>query len=167
METTHFKGTPCHTYGNLPAVGEQAPDFKLITPELKEVTLADYKGKNVVLNIFPSLDTAVCAMSVRRFNKEAAGLKDTAVLCVSMDLPFAAKRFCTAEGIDGVTAASAFRSPMFAQNYGVTLVDGPLEGLFARAVIAIDKEGKVIYRQLVDEITNEPAYDEVLEVLKK
>lgn len=167
METVYFKGTPCHTYGSVPAVGEKAPDFKLVTPALAEVTLADYAGRRVVLNVFPSLDTEVCAASVRRFNQEAARLDNTAVLCVSVDLPFAAGRFCTANGIENVTPASAFRSPEFGQKYGLTLVDGPLTGLLARAVIIIGEDGRVIYRDLVGEITEEPHYKEAVDVLKR
>lgn len=117
METVYFKGTPCHTFGNIPTVGTKAPDFTLVNPELKELRSANYLGKRVVLNIFPSLDTPVCAASIRRFNKEASSLDNTVVLCVSMDLPFAAGRFCTTEGLDYVTPASAFRSPEFSKNY--------------------------------------------------
>ena len=167
METIYFKGTPCHTYGNLPAVGEKAPCFTLVTPELKEIHCNDFPGKYIVLNIFPSLDTAVCAMSVRRINEEASSLKDTVVLCVSMDLPFAAGRFCSAEGIRNVIPASAFRSPMFAQKYGLQIVDGPLAGLLARSVVVIDENRKVIYAQLVEEITEEPDYRAVINVLKQ
>lgn len=167
METVYFKGTPCHTYGNVPLVGEKAPCFTFVTPELKEIHLSDYAGKRVVLNVFPSLDTPVCAASVRRFNKEASDLDNTVVLCVSMDLPFAAGRFCELEGLKDVIPASAFRSPMFAEKYGLKLVDGPLAGLLARAVIVIDGDRNVIYRELVDEITNEPKYAEALDVLKK
>lgn len=167
METIHFQGAPVHIYGMLPAVGSEAPDFAFVTPELKEITKADFAGKNVVLNIFPSMDTEVCAASVRRFNKEASSLDDTVVLCVSMDLPFAAGRFCTANGLTNVTPASAFRNrDEFADNYGVEIVDGPLAGLLARAVVVIDKDGRVAYRELVDEITTEPHYDEALAVLK-
>ena len=167
METVYFKGTPCHTYGNVPQVGEKAPCFTFVTPELKEIHLSDYAGKRVVLNVFPSLDTPVCAASVRRFNKEASDLDNTVVLCVSMDLPFAAGRFCELEGLKDVIPAPAFRSPMFAEKYGLKLVDGPLAGLLARAVIVIDGDRNVIYRELVDEITNEPKYAEALDVLKK
>ncbi|MCC8037675.1 MAG: thiol peroxidase [Bacteroidales bacterium] len=167
METIYFKGQPCHTYGTIPRVGEKAPCFTLVTPELKEVHCSDYRGKRVVMNIFPSLDTPVCAASVRRFNKEAAGLDNTVVLCISMDLPFASGRFCTAEGIEDVTIASAFRSPMFAQKYGLQIVDGPLAGLLARAVIVLDEDRNVIYSDLVDEITHEPHYDEVIDVLRR
>lgn len=167
METIYFKGEPCHTYGSLPKVGEKAPSFTLVTPELKEVHCTDFKGRKVVLNIFPSLDTPVCATSVRRFNQEAASLENTAVLCVSMDLPFAAGRFCSAEGITDVTAASAFRSPSFIEQYGVGIVDGPLAGLLARAVIVIDEDQNVVYADLVNEITNEPNYAEALDVLRR
>ena len=167
METIYFKDQECHTYGSLPTVGEKAPEFKLVTPTLKEVKNSDYAGRRVVLNIFPSLDTEVCAASVRRFNKEAASMPDTDVLCVSMDLPFAAGRFCTAEGHDKVTPASAFRSPEFVKNYGIQIVDGPLAGLLARAVVVIDRDGKVIYRDLVENITDEPRYKEVIDVLRQ
>lgn len=167
METIYFNGTPCHTYGNVPRVGEKAPCYNLVTPELKEIHCSDMRGKRVVLNVFPSLDTEVCAASVRRFNAEASKLDNTVVLCVSMDLPFAAGRFCTANGIKDVTPASAFRSQMFAEKYGLEIVDGPLAGLLARAVIVLDEDRNVLYSELVDEITHEPHYDEALDVLKK
>ncbi len=166
METIFFKGTPCHTYGSIPAVGSDAPCFNLTGTDLSDIRCTNFEGKRVVLNVFPSLDTPVCAMSVRHFNKEAAALADTAVVCVSMDLPFAMARFCTAEGIENATLASAFRSPMFAQQYGLQMVDGPLAGLLARAVIIIDRDGKVIFSDLVEEITNEPDYKAALSVLK-
>ena len=167
METVYFKGTPVHTYGDVPAVGTQAPDFKLVTKDLQEVTLADYAGKCLVLNVFPSLDTPVCAASVRRFNQEASKHKDAAVLCVSMDLPFAMARFCTVEGLDNVVAASAFRSPEFPHKYGLLITDGPLAGLLARCVLIIDEKGKVIFRDLVNEITDEPDYDAAIRVLEE
>lgn len=167
METVYFKGNPCHTAGKLPQAGTKAPCFTLVTPELAEVRCSDYKGKRIVLNIFPSLDTPVCAASVRRFNQEASSLPDTVVLCVSMDLPFAAGRFCEAEGLKNVIPASAFRSPRFAEDYGVELVDGPLAGLLTRAVIIIGADGTVEYVDLVNEITEEPHYDEALEVLRR
>ncbi len=167
METVYFKGVPCHTGVTLPKVGEKAPCFTLVTPELKDISDEDLRGKRVVLNVFPSLDTPVCAASVRRFNQEAASLDNTVVLCVSEDLPFAAGRFCEAEGIKNVTPASAFRSPMFAENYGLQMVDGPLAGLLARAVIVINGDREVEYVDLVEEITNEPKYDEALEILRK
>lgn len=166
METIYFQGNPCHTYGTVPSVGEKAPCFHLVTKDLKDITCMEFRGKRVVLNVFPSLDTAVCAMSVRRFNQEAAALDNTVVICVSMDLPFAAARFCTAEGINNLVVASAFRSPMFAQKYGLQIVDGPLAGLLARAVLILDAEGKVIYRDLVSEITHEPDYAAALKMLK-
>ncbi len=165
METVYFQGSACHTAGTLPSAGDKAPGFTLVDPSLKELHLADYAGKKVVLNIFPSLDTAVCAMSVRKFNEKAADKKNVAVLCVSMDLPFAAGRFCTVENITNVVPASSFRSPEFLKDYGVGIVDGPLKGLLTRAVIIIDENGKVIYRDLVEEITNEPDYEEALKML--
>ncbi len=166
METIFFQGSPCHTYGNIPAVGTTAPAFTLTGADLSNVTLDDFKGKRVVLNIFPSLDTPVCAMSVRKFNKEASGLENTQVLCVSMDLPFAMSRFCSTEGIENLKVASAFRSADFAKNYGLQMVDGPLAGLLARAVIILDADHKVIYSDLVEEITNEPDYKGAISVLK-
>lgn len=165
MQTIYFKGQPCHTYGEPPVVGQPAPAFHLAAADLSDCSLDSFAGKRIVLNIFPSLDTEVCARSVRRFNEEAARLDDTAVVCVSMDLPFAMKRFCTLEGISGVTFASAFRSPLFGQNYGVMMTDGPLAGLLARAVIIIDKHRKVEYVQLVGEITDEPDYKAALSML--
>ena len=167
METVYFKGEPCHTSGNVPEVGTKAPCFTIVTPALKEISCADFKGKRVVLNVFPSLDTPVCAASVRRFNQEASTLSDTVVLCVSMDLPFAAGRFCEAEGLKDVIPASAFRSPSFAEKYGLELVDGPLAGLLTRAVIILDGDRNVIYTDLVNEITEEPHYNEALEVLRR
>lgn len=167
MQTVYFQQNPVEVYGTIPAPGTTAPEFTLTGSDLAPVKLSDYKGKRVVLNIFPSLDTGVCAMSVRRFNKEAASYDDTVVVCVSMDLPFAAKRFCTAEGIENVTVASAFRHPDFGKEYGVQIVDGPLANLLARAVVVIDKDGKVMYSQLVNEITEEPDYDGVKYVLKQ
>lgn len=142
------------------------PAFALAGKDLSEVRLNDYLGKRVVINVFPSLDTPVCAASVRRFNKEAAGLDNTVVICVSMDLPFAMGRFCTVEGIENVTVASAFRSPMFVEEYGLQIVDGPLAGLLARALLVLDENHKVIYSDLVDEITKEPDYEGAISVLK-
>jgi len=167
METIYFNGTPCHTCGHLPEVGTKGACYTFVTPALKEINCADFKGKRVVLNVFPSLDTPVCAASVRRFNKEASSLDNTVVLCVSMDLPFAAGRFCEAEGLKDVIPASAFRSPLFAEKYGVEMVDGPLAGLLARAVIILDGNRNVIYSDLVEEITHEPHYDEALAVLRR
>jgi len=152
--------------GELPAVGSVASDFTLVKGDLSEVSLKDFKGKKVLLNIFPSIDTGVCAASVRQFNKDAAGLENTVVLGVSVDLPFAAGRFCAAEGIENVVTVSAFRSPEFAANYGVLMVDGPLKGLLARSVVVVDADGKVAYTELVPEVTQEPNYNAALAALK-
>jgi thiol peroxidase len=166
MANITLKGNPIHTVGELPAVGATAPAFRLVRTDLAEVALADLAGKHVVLNVFPSVDTAVCAMSVRKFNEQAAGLPDTVVVCVSKDLPFALKRFCGAEGIENVVAASAFRGPDFGADYGLTIVDGPLAGLFARAVLVLDPTGKVLHRQLVAEIAEEPDYAAALAAVR-
>jgi thioredoxin-dependent peroxiredoxin len=159
MATVTFKGGAVSTNGNLPAVGSQAPDFKLVGAGLNELSLADFKGKKLVLNIFPSIDTGVCATSVRNFNKWAAAQENTVVVCVSKDLPFAASRFCGAEGIENVITASDFRYNSFATDYGVLMTDGVLAGLMARSVVAIDENGVVTYNQLVPEIVEEPSYE--------
>ncbi len=159
MSTVKFKGGDVNTNGSLPAVGSQAPDFVLVNGSLQEIHLSDYKGKRVLLNIFPSIDTGTCAASVRNFNKWAAGKENTVVICISKDLPFAQGRFCGAEGIENVSTASDFRYNNFATDYGVLLIDGPLKGLMSRSVVAIDEEGKVLYTELVSEIVNEPSYD--------
>lgn len=164
MAETKFKGDTVHTVGDLPAVGAQAPDFTLTGSTLSDVTLADQAGRRVVLNIFPSVDTGVCATSVRRFNEIAAALDNTTVVCVSADLPFALGRFCGAEGIDNVVVGSTFRSS-FADDYGTRLIDGPLAGLNARSVVVLDAEGKVIYTELVPETTQEPDYDAAVAAL--
>ncbi len=166
MKTIYFKGTPVHTYGDIPAVGSTAPNFTLTGNSLQDVKLSDYKGKRVVLNVFPSLDTPVCAMSVRKFNQEASKLDNTQIVCISMDLPFAQGRFCTVEGIDKLVVASAFRAGDFVKNYGLEMVDGPLAGLLARAVIVVDENGKVIFSDLVEEVTDEPDYKAAISVLK-
>ena len=159
MGQVTFKGSAVNTNGNLPAVGSQAPDFKLVGAGLNEISLADFKGKRVVLNIFPSIDTGVCAASVRNFNKWASGNDNAVVICVSKDLPFAASRFCGAEGLENVITASDFRYNNFATDYGVLMTDGPLAGVMARSVVAIDENGKVVYNQLVPEIVEEPNYE--------
>lgn len=164
MATVTLKGNPFKTNGELPAKGSQAPDFTLVKSDLAEVSLGDFKGKRVVLNIFPSVDTPTCAQSVREFNDKASSLDNTVVLCVSQDLPFAQARFCGAEGLDQVIPASAFRST-FAEDYGVRMIEGPLTGLNARSVVIIDEQGKVIYTQLVDEVADEPDYDSALKAL--
>ncbi len=166
MARVTLKGNPFHTVGELPAVGSPAPDFRLVKTDLSEVTLQDLRGKWVVLNVFPSVDTPVCAASVRTFNARASEAPDTIVLCVSADLPFAAQRFCAAEGLDRVHPASVFRSPEFGQAYGLTLAEGPLKGLLARAVLVLDAQGVVRHVQLVPEIAQEPDYEAALRVLK-
>jgi thiol peroxidase len=158
MAKITFKGSPVATVGDLPKLGQQAPGFTLTKTDLSALTHTQLAGKNVVLNIFPSIDTGVCATSVRKFNQQAAALPNTVVVCVSKDLPFALKRFCGAEGIDKVTPASWFRGPDFGQDYGVTMQDGPLAGLFARAVVVIGAHGAVLHRELVPEIAQEPDY---------
>lgn len=167
METVFLNGTPCHTCGTVPNIGETAPCYHLAGQDLSQIMCTDFADKRVVLNIFPSLDTEVCARSVRRFNEEAGKLDDVVVICVSMDLPFAMSRFCTLEGLKNVIFGSAFRSPLFGQKYGVQLVDGPLAGLLARCVIVLDENRRVIFRDLVEEITNEPDYEGALKVLKE
>lgn len=166
METTAFKGSPVHTCGHLPHTGSLAPRFTLTRGDLTELRSEELKGRRIVLNIFPSLDTAVCATSVRKFNQLAASLDNTTVVAVSKDLPFAQSRFCTTEGIENLIAASAFRSPEFAREYGIEMVDGPLAGLLARAVVIIDETGRIVYTELVPEITHEPNYEAALKALK-
>lgn len=164
MAQITLEGNPFQTVGSLPAKGSQAPAFSLTATDLSEKTAGDFRGKTLVLNIFPSIDTSVCASSVRRFNQEASALADTVVLCISADLPFALHRFCAAEGLDRVVSLSAFRSS-FGKDYGVTIVDGPLAGLLARAVVIVDKQGKVIHTEQVPEITQEPDYQAALKAL--
>jgi thiol peroxidase len=166
MAKITLKGNPVTTVGDLPKVGATAPAFTMVKQDLSSASLKDFAGKAVVLNIFPSIDTGTCAASVRRFNVEASKLKDVHVLCISKDLPFAHKRFCAAEGIDKVTTLSDFRTTAFGKDYGVTLQDGPLAGLLARAVVVLDKAGKVVHTELVGEIANEPNYAEALAKLR-
>ncbi|MCC5857058.1 MAG: thiol peroxidase [Ectothiorhodospiraceae bacterium] len=162
MPTISLRGNPVQTVGELPAAGTAAPDFNLTGDDLGELGLETYKGKKVVLNIFPSIDTPTCAKSVRVFNQKASGRDNAVVLCVSADLPFAQKRFCGAEGLENVVNASTFRSPEFGKAYGVEMVDGPLRGLLARAVVVIDENGQVSHSELVDEIAKEPDYEAAL-----
>lgn len=164
MATTAFKGTPVTTVGELPAVGTKAPESFLTGPDLSAIDQESLAGRRIVLNIFPSIDTPTCATSVRTFNKLAAELENTTVVCASADLPFAAKRFCGAEGIDNVVTGSSFRSD-FGQAFGVTMADGPLEGLLARSVVVIDTDGTVLHSQLVPEIAEEPDYDAAVSAL--
>jgi thiol peroxidase len=167
MAKVTLGGNPVSIVGELPVVGSKAPDFSLTNTGLADVSLKDYAGKKVILNIFPSLDTDVCANSVRKFNAEANNLENTAVLCVSVDLPFAQKRFCGAEGLDNVIPLSALRNRDFGKDYGVTITDGPLAGVFARSIVVVDEDGKVSYTQLVPEIKEEPNYEEALAAVKK
>lgn len=167
MAQITLQGNPVQTVGNLPAVGMEAPSFKLVKTDLSEASMQDFAGKNIILNIFPSLDTSVCAASVRRFNKEAGESPDTVVLCISADLPFAHQRFCEIEGLNDVIPLSVFRSPEFGRDYGVTITSGPLAGLMSRAVVIIDKSGEVAYTEQVPEITQEPDYDASLLALSK
>lgn len=167
METIKFKGQTVNIAGNFVSVGTVAPDFELVKTDLTSLRLRDLKGKKVILNIFPSLDTGVCATSVRRFNELAAGLSNTVVLAISKDLPFAHARFCTTEGIDNVIPLSDFRVSNFDADYEVLMADGPLKGLLARSIVVIDEDGTVIYTELVSEITQEPNYDKAIEAVKK
>jgi thioredoxin-dependent peroxiredoxin len=164
MAEITLRGTPIHTSGELPDVGQQAPGFSLTGTDLGDVSNGDYAGTPVVLNIFPSIDTQVCATSVRTFNERAAGQDGVTVLCVSNDLPFAQARFCGAEGIENVKPASAFRSS-FGSDYGLKITDGPLAGLLARSVVVIDGAGNVAYTELVPEIAQEPNYDAALQAV--
>lgn len=164
MSSFTFKGNPAHTSGDLPKIGQTVLFSKLVKNDLSEVSADHYKGKNKVLNIFPSIDTGTCASSVRKFNKEAAQLKNTAVLNISMDLPFANGRFCGAEGIANCDTLSAFRSP-FGKEMGLVISDTPLAGLLARAVIILSPENKVIYTELVSELVNEPNYEAALKAI--
>lgn len=166
MADIKFKGNPIHSVGNLPAVGSKAPDFKLTKTDLADVSLKDFAGKKVVLNIFPSIDTGVCATSVRKFNQEAANLPNTVVVGVSKDLPFAHKRFCGAEGINNVVTTSDLREGSFGKAYGVTMTDGPLAGLFSRSVVVLDEKGTVKYVEQVPEITQEPDYAKAMAAVK-
>jgi thiol peroxidase len=166
MADIKFKGNPIHSVGTLPAIGSKAPDFKLTKTDLSDVSLKDFAGKKVILNIFPSIDTGVCATSVRKFNTEAAGLPNTVVVGVSKDLPFAHKRFCGAENITGVVTTSDLREGSFGKAYGVTMTDGPLAGLFSRSIVVLDEKGSVKYVEQVPEITQEPDYAKALAAVK-
>ncbi len=165
MASITLGGNPIETSGDLPATGTVAPEFHLAGADLSTISSSDVAGQRVVLNIFPSVDTAVCAMSVRKFNEAAGNLDNTTVLCVSADLPFAAARFCGAEGLDQVKTASTFRSPAFGEAYGVTILDGAFAGLLARSVVVLDIDGKVLHSELVPEIAEEPNYDAAIAAL--
>ncbi len=162
MATITLKGNSITTVGELPAAGSKAPDFKLTKTDLSECSNSDFTGKTVVLNIFPSIDTPVCANSVRKFNEVAGNKNDTVVLCVSADLPFAHNRFCETDGLKNVIPCSTFRTPEFGNSYGVTITSGPIAGLLSRAIVIIDSTGNVKYTEQVPEIAEEPDYDKAL-----
>ena len=166
MATITLQGNEINTNADLPAVGSQAPDFKLVDAELNDISLANFAGKKKLLNIVPSLDTPVCATSTKKFNEMAQAHLDTAMLVVSADLPFAMGRFCTAEGTENVSALAMMRSKNFAKDYGVLITDGPLAGITARAVVVLDENDKVVYTELVPEIAQEPDYDAAIAALK-
>jgi len=167
MATITFKGSPTTTIGELPEINTMAPDFTLTKTDLSDAMLKDFSGKTIVLNIFPSIDTPVCAASVRKFNDEASRFDNTVVLCISADLPFAHQRFCEVEGLKDVIPLSVFRSQEFGTNYGVTITDSPLKGLMSRAIVVIDKTGNVVYKQQAPEIAQEPNYDEALKAISE
>ncbi|MBI9089395.1 MAG: thiol peroxidase [Desulfobacterium sp.] len=167
MANFKIDGNPSTTVGELPSVGEKAPDFLLTKTDLSDISLMDVAGKKVVLNIFPSVDTPVCSASVRRFNSEISSYPNAVVLCVSLDLPFAHSQFCETEGLKDVIPVSELRNREFGDKYGIRITQGPLAGLMARAVVVIDGTGTVIYSKLVEELTNEPDYEAVLALLKK
>lgn len=164
MATVTLKGNKFNTIGSLPKVGDQAPAFTLVNGDLSETSLADFAGSKLILNIFPSVDTGTCATSVRSFNQKASELDNTKILCVSADLPFAAARFCGAEGIENVATGSSFRSS-FGEDYGVAFVDGPLSGLLSRSIVVIDEQGVVVYNEQVSETTEEPDYSAAIAAL--
>ena len=165
MAQITLKGTPIETVGELPAVGTLAPEAELTQGDLNDTSLADFKGSRLVLNVFPSIDTGVCAASVREFNRQAASLNNTKVLCISADLPFAQARFCGAEGIDNLVMLSSFRHDVFGSAFGLTIKTGPLRGLLSRAVIVLDENGKIIYTEQVPEIAQEPNYQAAIAAL--
>jgi thiol peroxidase len=166
MAKITLKGNPVNTSGNLPSKSVSAPDFTLVKSDLSSLSLKELKGKKLLLNIFPSLGTSVCATALRKFNQLAAGMTNTLVLAISKDLPFVHRDFCAAEGINNVITLSGFRDSAFGKNYGVDILDGPFEGLYARSVVIIDETGKVVYTQLVPEIGQEPDYDAALDALR-
>lgn len=165
MSKVTFKGDAVNTIGSLPATGAAAPNFSLTASDLSQKSLEDFKGKRVVLNIFPSVDTGVCAASVREFNQRASALDNTVVLCISRDLPFAQARFCAAEGLDNVVSLSEFKDSNFSDAYGVRFADGPLEGLLSRSVVVVDENGHIKYTEQVAETTTEPNYDAAIAAL--
>ena len=166
MATITLQGNPIHTVGELPKVGERAPEFRLTRGDLKDVSLKDFEGKRKLLNIVPSLDTGVCAASARRFNQEAAKVTGAVILTISCDLPFAQKRFCEAEGIQAVVPLSELRARKFGEDYGVRMTDGPLAGLLSRAVLVVDEKDRIVYTEQVPEIAQEPDYEKALKALR-
>ena len=166
MATVTLKGNAIHTLGSLPEIGSTAPDFQLTKNDLSATSLSDYNGRKLVLNIFPSIDTGTCAKSVREFNKEAADLDNTVILCISKDLPFAQARFCGAEGIDKVEMLSDFRDGSFGKSYQVEFTDGPLQSLLSRSIVVLDANRKVVHTEQVPETVDEPNYETALEALK-
>lgn len=165
MANITLQGNPIHTSGELPKAGARAPDFKLVNKDLKDVSLADFKGKKKLLNIVPSLDTPVCALSTKKFNEHAKTHQDTVILIISADLPFAQGRFCGNEHLDNVVPLSMMRGQKFGDDYGVMIKDGPLAGVTARAVVVLDAHDKVIYSEMVPEIAHEPDYEKALKAL--
>lgn len=165
MSVITLRGNPVQVFGEMPKAGKLAPGFRLVNKELKDVSLHDFAGKKKLLNIFPSVDTPVCATSVRKFNERASSLKDTVVLCIAADLPFAMSRFCGAEGLNNVVNLSTMRGRNFAKDYGVLMETGPLAGLCARAVVVLDADNKILHTELVPEIAQEPDYDAALKAL--
>lgn len=165
MASITLGGNPVNTVGNLPAKGSKAADFKLLKNDLSTSTLSDYAGKNIVMNIFPSVDTGTCAQSVRTFNEQASKLDNIVVLCISRDLPFAQKRFCGAEGLDNVVTLSDFKNGQFGKDYGVEISDSAFEGLHSRAIVVVDADGTVVHTEQVSEIANEPNYDAAIAAL--
>lgn len=165
MAKITLAGNPVNTIGELPNIGESAKNFTLVASDLSEKTLSDFKGKRIILNLFPSIDTGICSASARKFNEVATSLENTIVINISKDLPFALSRFCSAEGLENILTLSDFRGS-FSKDYGVEMIDGALKGLISRSVIVIDEEGKIIYTEQVPEIKQEPDYESALEVLK-
>ncbi len=165
MANITLGGNPIKTSGELPQTNTKAPDFKLTGTDLSTVSLADFKGSKLILNIFPSVDTGTCAASVRKFNEKASSLENTKVICISRDLPFAQKRFCGAEGLENVVSLSDFKDGSFGSSYGLTITDGPLAGLHSRAIVVLDEEGNVKYTEQVSEIADEPDYENALAAL--
>lgn len=165
MANITLKGNPIHTNGKLPNQGSMAVDFNLTAGDLSNKTLSDFAGKKVIMNIFPSVDTGVCAASVRKFNEKAAALENTVVLCISRDLPFAQSRFCGAEGIENVVMLSDYNTGKFAENYGLKIIDGPLVGLLSRCIVILSEKGEVIYTEQVPEITQDPDFEKALQAV--